>query len=135
MLADMATSVENGRNRKVLVVDDTEDVRFMIPLQLRTDGVTFEEAASGEEALVRCGSEVFDAIVLDYRMPGLTGLDVAKRLQADNYPAQLVIYSAYVDESLADDAQTLEIPVVDKADHGRLREVVRSALGLVEASR
>jgi CheY-like chemotaxis protein len=120
----------NARGR-VLVVDDTADVRFMVTLQLATPGVTFEEAAAGEEALARCESESFDVIVLDYRMPGLTGVDVARKLREQDYPGSIVIYSAYVDQALEAEASMLELPVVDKTDRERLREVVQEAMALV----
>jgi CheY-like chemotaxis protein len=133
MTSQVATAT--GADQRVLIVDDTADVRFMIPLQLRLDGVEFEEAGSGEEALARCAEERFDVVILDYRMPGLSGLDVAEQLRAEGYPAQLIVYSAYVDEQLAHGAGAIAVPVVDKADHHRLREVVRSAMKQVAGAR
>ena len=117
--------------RRVLVVDDTDDVRFMVPLQLARPGLTFAEAASGEEALALCESESFDVLILDYRMPGLSGLDVARKLREDSYPSSLIIYSAYVDPALEAEANLLAIPVVDKTDRDRLRELVGGAMELV----
>jgi CheY-like chemotaxis protein len=129
----MSPVIGDGANStgRVLVVDDTADVRFMVTLQLATPGVTFEEAASGEEALAHCASERFDVVVLDYRMPGLSGVEVAGRLREEDYPGALVIYSAYVDQTLEVEASLLDIPVVDKTDRERLRELVQGALELV----
>jgi CheY-like chemotaxis protein len=118
---------------RALVVDDTPDIRFMVGFQLKMEGISFEEASSGQQALDRCAAESFDLVVLDFRMPGLSGLDVAKRLCGENYPAQLIIYTAYVDEELQAAARKLDIPAVDKSDNERLLEVVRNALGLVPA--
>jgi CheY-like chemotaxis protein len=118
---------------RALIVDDTPDIRFMVGFQLKMEGLSFEEAASGEEALELCAKETFDLLVLDFRMPGLSGLDVAQQLLSDKYPAQIVIYSAYVDEELQAAAQKLDIPAVDKSDNGRLLEIVRNTVGLVPA--
>jgi CheY-like chemotaxis protein len=118
---------------RALVVDDTPDIRFMVGFQLKRVGISFEEASSGQEALDRCAIESFDLVVLDFRMPGLSGLDVAKRLRDDDYPAQLIIYSAYLDQEVQAGAEKLDIPAVDKSDNERLLEVVRNALGLVPA--
>jgi CheY-like chemotaxis protein len=118
---------------RALVVDDTPDIRFMVGFQLKRAGISFEEASSGQEALDRCAGESFDLVVLDFRMPGLSGVDVARRLRDDNYPAQLIIYSAYLDQEVQAAAQKLDIPAVDKSDNERLLEVVRNALGLVPA--
>ena len=114
--------------RRILLVDDTADIRVMLRLQLQMGGVDFQEASSGEEALALCAGDPFDLIVLDHRMPGLTGIDVARRLRNDEYPSPIIMYSAYVDQNLESEAQTLEIPVVDKADQQRLREKVRAAV-------
>jgi CheY-like chemotaxis protein len=118
---------------RALVVDDTPDIRFMVGFQLKMEGISFEEASSGQQALDRCAAESFDLVVLDFRMPGLSGLDVAKQLRGGNYPAQMIIYSAYVDEDLQAAARKLEIPAVDKSDNERLLEIVRNSLGLVPA--
>jgi CheY-like chemotaxis protein len=126
-------SNQGSQSVRVLVVDDTPDIRFMVPFQLKMEGLSFDEAASGEEALNRCELAQYDLLVLDYRMPGLSGVDVARKLRSDQHPAQIILYSAYVDEELQAAAQELEIPVVDKADSGRLREVVQSTFGLVPA--
>lgn len=110
---------------RALIVDDTADIRFMVGFQLKMEGLSFEEADSGEVALERCASDDFDLVVLDFRMPGLNGLEVAQRLRGDGYPAQIVLYSAYVDEELQAAARALDIPAVDKSDNERLLEVVR----------
>ena len=121
------TTTEPGK-RRILLVDDTADIRVMLRLQLQMGGVDFQEASSGEEALALCGGDPFDLIVLDHRMPGLTGIDVARRLRGDEYPSPIIMYSAYVDQELEAEAQVLDIPVVDKADQQRLREKVRAAV-------
>jgi CheY-like chemotaxis protein len=131
MLTATVTAERTSPHTRVLVVDDTPDVRFMVAWQLKSEGAAVEEAVSGEQALSLCASESFDAIVLDQRMPGLTGIEVARKLRADLYPAPIVIYSAYVDETLRAEALSLEIPIVDKADNERLRTFVRTALSPV----
>jgi CheY-like chemotaxis protein len=120
-------TVENGR-RRILLVDDTADIRVMLRLQLQMSGVDFEEASSGEEALALCDGESFDLIVLDHRMPGLTGIDVARKLRTGQCLSPIIMYSAYVDQNLESEAETLDIPVIDKADQQRLRETVRATV-------
>lgn len=114
--------------RRILLVDDTADIRVMLRLQLQMAGVDFEEASSGEEALALCDGKPFDLIVLDHRMPGLTGIDVARKLRDEQYPSPIIMYSAYVDQTLESEADVLDIPVIDKADQQRLRETVRAVV-------
>ena len=72
---------------RVLVVDDTPVNRRMVDLQLRKAGATAVLAADGAEA-VRLAREAleagdpFSAVVLDYHMPGINGVDTAQRLRA-----------------------------------------------------
>jgi CheY-like chemotaxis protein len=116
---------------RALIVDDTADIRFMVGFQLKMEGLSFEEADCGEAALERCATEDFDLVVLDFRMPGLSGLDVAQKMRDDQYPAKIVLYSAYVDEELRAAARDLDIPAIDKSDNERLLEVVRTMVGAV----
>ncbi len=66
---------------KVLIVDDEPDLRDLLVYNLQREGYTVVEAADGVEALEKAESEQPDAIVLDVMMPGLSGLDVCRRLR------------------------------------------------------
>ena len=68
-------------DNKILVVDDEEDILELVRYNLARDGYRVVCAASGEQALSRAGSEPFDLIVLDLMLPGIDGLEVAKRLK------------------------------------------------------
>ncbi len=66
---------------KVLIVDDEPDLRDLLVYNLQREGYTVIEAADGVEALEKAEAEQPDAIVLDVMMPGLSGLDVCRRLR------------------------------------------------------
>ena len=68
-------------DNKILVVDDEEDILELVRYNLARDGYRVVCAASGEQALSRAKSEPFDLIVLDLMLPGIDGLEVAKRLK------------------------------------------------------
>lgn len=69
---------------KILAVDDEEDIRELISFNLEKDGYAVETAESGEEAMDMAFSFSPDLIVLDLMLPGIDGLEVAKKLKADN---------------------------------------------------
>ena len=69
-------------DNKILVVDDEEDILELVRYNLARDGYRVVCAASGEKALSKAGSEPFDLIVLDLMLPGIDGLEVAKRLKS-----------------------------------------------------
>jgi CheY-like chemotaxis protein len=100
----------------VLVVDDEADIRSMLAIVLSTEGWDVDEAADGTEALERCASAPYDIVVLDLRMPGLTGIDVAQRLRSDGYGGHLVLFSAFVDAEVERECAAIGVHVVDKVD-------------------
>ena len=68
-------------DNKILVVDDEEDILELVRYNLARDGYRVVCAASGEQALNKAGSEPFDLILLDLMLPGIDGLEVAKKLK------------------------------------------------------
>ena len=90
-----------GRAIRVMVVDDTDHVRQMLASMLTLDGFeVVEEAASGTEAVRRIEGADPDVVVIDYRMPGMDGLDTARTIK-ERRPGQLmVLYTAYLDADL-----------------------------------
>ena len=68
-------------DNKILVVDDEEDILELVRYNLAREGYRVVCATTGEQALNKAGSEPFDLIVLDLMLPGIDGLEVAKRLK------------------------------------------------------
>src|SRR4051794_7828868 len=109
----------------VLVVDDSADIRFMLRFLLEDAHMNVEEVSSGQAAIDRLAApEGIDAVVLDQRMPDLTGLEVAAGLGAGHPP--LVLFSAYVQPALQAEAEQLGVVTVNKNDLNELIEVLRS---------
>src|SRR3954471_3918314 len=78
---------------RVLVVEDDWLVREMAVEMLREAGFDVIEAATAEEALLRCNEEMADVLFTDIRLPGkLTGWDVAEHCRA-RHPSVPVIYA------------------------------------------
>jgi CheY-like chemotaxis protein len=68
---------------KVLLVDDDEDVRFLMARMLRRGGVPQVETASGGEEAMDCLAQgtIPDVIILDQNMPGMTGVQALGRIR------------------------------------------------------
>jgi len=71
---------------RVLVVDDHVVNRRAIELVLQPFGIEAVLAESGEQALERLGTEVFDAVLMDLYMPGMDGRDATRALRSGNSP-------------------------------------------------
>lgn len=72
---------ENPASGRVLVVDDTEVNRMLADAQLQRLGYEAACAVDGAEALKRLDVESFDAVLLDWHMPGMDGLEVTARIR------------------------------------------------------
>ena len=69
---------------KALIVDDDPDFRTVISLALEAEGIEYEVAEDGNQALGvldQRGAGAFDVILLDIEMPGMDGLEVTARIR------------------------------------------------------
>jgi two-component system sensor histidine kinase/response regulator len=97
---------------KVLVVDDNASAREVLEDHLRVVGAEIELVASGTEAIVAVkradAGRPFDVILLDWRMPGLDGVETARRIRADgslkSVPA-IIIITAFGREEVRSEAE------------------------------
>jgi len=91
---------------RVLVVDDEPGIRAGILRALRNYEVSVpdlglryrlscEDADSGEAALEAIGRSAPDLLLLDYKMPGISGLEVLERLQQDSVDTVTIVITAY----------------------------------------
>jgi response regulator NasT len=84
---------------KILVADDERVVLFTLAEGLREAGFEVIEARDGLQALALCQSDAPDLALLDIRMPGLDGLELARRLR-DETTVPFLFFSAYGDEAM-----------------------------------
>ncbi|MGH2684770.1 MAG: response regulator [Actinomycetota bacterium] len=93
---------------KVMVVDDTDHMRKMLRSMLELDGFDVAgEAASGQEALDALSGADPDVVVLDYMMPGMDGVETARRIREQRPDQVIILYTAFLDpgvEAAAKDA-------------------------------
>ncbi|MEO7331360.1 MAG: sigma-54 dependent transcriptional regulator, partial [Minicystis sp.] len=87
--------------RRVLVVDDEENLRLVVRTFLKRDGYEVEVAASGEEALGLVETFGPDVILTDVRMPKMGGMDLLATLKAKGIEATVIVMSAYGNVDLA----------------------------------
>src|SRR3954466_4576159 len=87
--------------RRVLVVDDEENIRLVLKTLLKRHGYEVETADGGEEALTLVDSFGPDVILSDVRMPKMGGLDLLATLKAKGNDATVIVMSAYGNVDLA----------------------------------
>jgi CheY-like chemotaxis protein len=117
----------------ILVVDDEPAVRRTMGMVLGRLGYQVEEAGSPESALRRIeeSPRSFDLLITDQAMPGMSGLELARRARKIRGDLPVLLASGYLDAEAQAGASALGITgVIQKPyDRAGLRALVRSALG------
>ena len=83
----------------VLIVDDQKDIRRVLAGGLQTLGHSLKvtEVPSAEEAILMAPRQQFDLIVTDVRLPGISGLDMVKRLRKFNPNIKIILLTGASD--------------------------------------
>ena len=88
----------------ILVVEDGRSQREMLRDFLRKEGHTIGEAENGEKAVQRVREGHYDLILLDFKMPGMNGMQVLQAVKGINPEIDIVIITAYGTIDMAVDA-------------------------------
>ncbi|MBK1989193.1 response regulator [Sphaerospermopsis aphanizomenoides BCCUSP55] len=113
--------------RKVVIADDDDDSREMLAFLLEQEGWEVKEARDGKEALETVVVFQPDLLILDNRMPELTGSEVYKQLQLQGINLAVILATAY---SYSDElASSLGIShwITKPYDISKLLETIESA--------
>ena len=113
---------------RVLVVDDNHDLAENIAEILGLRGYAALIATSAEEALPRALTEGLDLLVTDFRLPGMSGAELVRRVREERQAVRAVVMSAYTDDltvaaALSAGAAFLPKPV----DLGALSQLLSAA--------
>ena len=119
----------------ILIVDDQKEVSRLLKSALETieHGLDVVEAPSGEEAILESSRRKIDLLVADFRLPGITGVELTKKMQARNPAMKVILITGVTDPKIradiakagADAYFTKPVPMADFLD------AVERTLGLV----
>ncbi|MCH7479046.1 MAG: response regulator [SAR324 cluster bacterium] len=126
----------NHSGERVLIVDDDRDFADVLQRTLRKQGLESDICFSGADALKACKEKNYDAIVLDYKMPAMSGLEVLKRLKLESRGDLHVIFisGSTIDKSIEQEALTLgsEIFLNKKIGIAEIAQAIQDRLKQVE---
>jgi two-component system phosphate regulon response regulator PhoB len=83
-----------GRQAKVLVVDDEDDILRLLCYNLNREGYTISKASQGFEAITQFNLHLPDVVVLDWMLPDQSGLSLCKRFKQTGHPCRIIMLTA-----------------------------------------
>jgi CheY-like chemotaxis protein len=85
------TEAQATAGRTVLLVEDSDAIRHAFTILLEDAGYTVLGAGTGEDALRMAADRMPDLVLLDMGLPDMTGLDVVRRIKADDSTAGISV--------------------------------------------
>ena len=93
-----------GLNGEIFIVDDDAIVRESMSIMFSRAGYRVMTFSEGTSCVAAARVRIPTCILMDMCMPGASGLDILKQLDAANYPAPIFIVSSYGDIPIAVEA-------------------------------
>jgi len=96
-----------ANKHKLLLVDDEDPLRTLVKHELESQGFDVDEADSGAAAIEKMGSNKFDLVVLDIRMPEMDGLEVLRNIRENNLAGKVIMLTGVDELKIARDSLQL----------------------------
>lgn len=118
-------------NPTVYVVDDDADVLGSLRFLLESDGFKVRTFRNGSALLNAARSSDVDCFVIDYKMPDMNGIDLARRLRNRDMAAPIILITGYPDENIAARAVAAGVhdvllkPLLDESLVTRIRGAIQ----------
>ena len=97
------------RDMKILIVDDDEWIRDSLRIFFEAEGCHVVVLETAEEGLAELKCQNYDLVIVDYKLPGLDGLEFLKRTSDDHSDAMKVLITAYRTNRVVSEARKLKI--------------------------
>ena len=81
-------------NKRLLIVDDDEEIRELLVFDIQSSGYTVDSAKDGEEGLKKAVENNYDLILLDVMMPNMDGFEVASKLRQNKCNVPILMLTA-----------------------------------------
>ena len=88
-------------NPRLLIVDDEVDFRSTLIKRIRKRHIDAFGVSTGEEALAHLAGKSADVVILDFRMPGMSGLETLRRIKARHPAVEVIMLTGHANASLA----------------------------------
>lgn len=114
---------------RVVIVDDDDAVREALMFALELEGFDVEDLGSGEALVLFDLPKAGVCLVVDERLPGITGLDALRRLQLRNVQLPAVLITSHPHLNLRTEARLAGVAILEKPLFGdALSDAIRAAM-------
>jgi len=114
--------------KKILVVDDEENIRFLYQEELEEEGYTVDVAAHGQEALEKVNTFKPDLVTLDIRMPGMDGVETLRKIREVQRDLPVILCSAYGEHKQDLTTWASDAYVIKTSDLTELKGTIKTLL-------
>lgn len=115
-------------SKKILVVDDEENIRFLFKEELEEEGYQVEMASNGFEAIDKVRASKFDVVVMDIKMPGMDGIQALNEIKNMVKDQPVILCSAYGEFKQDFSSWISDAYVVKSADTSELKQTIKKIL-------
>lgn len=114
--------------KRILVVDDEENIRILYSEELQDEGYDVIVASNAEEADIKIRESNPDLITLDIKMPGMDGIELLRKLRERDKNIPIVMCSAYSDYKQDFRTWASEAYIIKSSDMVELKSTIREIL-------
>jgi len=97
------------REMKILLIDDDEWIRDSLRIFFEAEDCHVLALETAEEGIAAIKDQTFDLIIVDYKLPGLDGLEFLKRIHNTQPDAIKILITAYRNENVVSEAKKLKV--------------------------
>ena len=97
------------REMKILLIDDDEWIRDSLSIFFEAEGCHVLALETAEDGITAIKDQVFDLIIVDYKLPGLDGIEFLKRICQTQPNALKIMITAYRNEDVVSEARKLNV--------------------------
>ena len=116
------------RDKKILLVEDEEILRFLYGEELGDEGYEVVTAKNGKEALLQLERAKPDLVILDIAMPKMDGLEALPRIKEKHNGVPVVVYTSHPGYLTDHRARAADACILKSGDLEEMKEKVRQLL-------
>ncbi len=97
------------KEMKILLIDDDQWIRESLSLFLKSEGYLLVACETAEEGLETLRDETYDIIIVDYKLPGMDGMEFFKRIEGSHPDSMKILLTAYKENKIISEATRIGV--------------------------